>query len=152
LRDLLLGDHARGQQPLFQLRDPVFEHGLLVLGVVVLGVLGDVSEFAGCLDPLRDLAAPLGGEQLDLPLELLVALGSEDYVLHDHRPPGLDKEKAAALGRQRGREGYMRSGTNVKAPRLRSPECRSTCALPGGSATSRSRRASSWRRWRASAS
>src|SRR5207237_3161513 len=76
---------------------------------------GDVAEFAGCLDPLRDLSASLGGEQLDLPLELLVALWSEDYVLHDHRPPGLEREKAAALGRQRGREGYLRVQTNVKA-------------------------------------
>jgi hypothetical protein len=57
----------------------VLEHRLLVLRVVVLGVLGDVAELAGNPDPLRDLAALLGLQELDLPLELLVALGGEDY-------------------------------------------------------------------------
>jgi len=49
---------------------------------------GDVARLSGRLDPLRHLAPLRGREVLDLLLELLVALGSEDYVLHDHRPPG----------------------------------------------------------------
>ena len=81
LGDLLLGDHAGRQQPLFQLGDLVLEHRLLVLGVVVLGVLGDVPELAGDPDPLRDLAALLRLEHLDLLLELLVALSRENDFL-----------------------------------------------------------------------
>jgi hypothetical protein len=48
---------------------------LLVLGVVVLGVLGDVAELARDRGSLRDLAALVGREVLDLLLQLLVALG-----------------------------------------------------------------------------
>ena len=55
----LLVDHGGAAQPLFELGDPLLEQRLLVLGVVVLGVLGDVAELARLLDPLRDLA-PLG--------------------------------------------------------------------------------------------
>ncbi len=40
----------------------MLEHRLLVLGVVVLGVLGDVAELARHLDPLSDLTALLGLE------------------------------------------------------------------------------------------
>ena len=81
LRDLLLGDHARREQPLLELGDPVLEHRLLVLGVVVLGVLGDVAELAGDANPLGDLAALLGLQVLDLLTELLVALrGEYDFL------------------------------------------------------------------------
>jgi hypothetical protein len=44
----------------------VLEQHLLVLGVVVLGVLGDVAELAGNADSLRYLAALRGRELLDL--------------------------------------------------------------------------------------
>ena len=71
LRDLPLLDHAGGREPLLELRDPRLEHRLLVLRGVVLGVLGDVAELAGDLDPLGDLAPTLGREILDLALELL---------------------------------------------------------------------------------
>jgi len=57
----------------------VLEHRLLVLGVVVLGVLGDVAEFARDADALRDFAALLGLQELDLLLELLVSLCGEEY-------------------------------------------------------------------------
>ena len=81
LRDLLLGDHARRQQPLLELGDAVLEHRLLVLGVVVLRVLGDVAELACDADPFGDLAALLGLEILDLLTEFLVALrGEYDFL------------------------------------------------------------------------
>jgi hypothetical protein len=60
----------------------VLEQGLLVLGVVVLRVLGDVAEVPRDADAIRDLAALLGGEILDLFLQLLVTLRSEDHFLH----------------------------------------------------------------------
>ena len=74
-------DHRRHAQLLLQLRDPALEHRLLVLGVVVLGVLGDVAELARLLDALGDLAALRRGEQLELVLELLETFGGEDDVL-----------------------------------------------------------------------
>ena len=55
-------DRAGVREPLFQLRDLVLEHRLLVLRVVVLGVLGDVAELARGRDPLGDLAPPLGAQ------------------------------------------------------------------------------------------
>ncbi len=54
---------------------PRLEHRLLVLRVVVLGVLGDVAELARLLDALGDLAALLGGQEVELRLELLESLG-----------------------------------------------------------------------------
>ena len=71
----------RLREALLELRDAVLEHHLLVLRVVVLGVLGDVPELAGRADAIRDLAAFLVREILDLLLQLLVAFGSEDDVL-----------------------------------------------------------------------
>jgi hypothetical protein len=38
----------------------MLEHRLLVLGVVVLGVLRDVAEFARNLDPLGNIPSLLG--------------------------------------------------------------------------------------------
>ena len=74
-------DHARVAEPLLERGDSVLEQRLLVLRVVVLGVLRDVAELAGGADPVRDLAALVVREKLDLLLELLVAFGSEDDVL-----------------------------------------------------------------------
>ena len=48
------------QEPLLELRDPVLEHRLLVLRVVVLGVLGDVAELTRDADAVGDLAALVG--------------------------------------------------------------------------------------------
>ena len=72
--DLLRVDDARPAQPLLELGDPLLEQGLLVLGVVVLGVLGDVAELPRLLDPRGDLAALDGREVVDLRLELVQAL------------------------------------------------------------------------------
>jgi hypothetical protein len=69
--DRLVGlDDGRHAQLLGQLRDAALEHRLLVLGVVVLGVLGDVPELPRLLDAFGHLAALLGGQQLELGLEL----------------------------------------------------------------------------------
>src|ERR1700733_14371345 len=80
-REVLCLDDGRHAQLLLQLRDAALDHRLLVLGVVVLGVLGDISELPRLLDPLGDLPALLGGEQLELVLELLQTFRGEDYVL-----------------------------------------------------------------------
>ena len=71
---MLLVDHRGAAQPLLELGDPLLEHRLLVLGVVVLGVLRDVAELARLLDPLGDLAALVGGQVLELLAELLETL------------------------------------------------------------------------------
>src|SRR4029077_19507115 len=63
-------------------RDAVLEQRLVVLGVVVLGVLCNVAELPRDADALRDLAALVVRQVLDLLLELLVALRSEDHFLH----------------------------------------------------------------------
>ena len=63
-------------------RDAVLEQRLVVLGVVVLGVLRDVAELPRDADPLGNLAALVVRQELDLILELLVALRSEDHFLH----------------------------------------------------------------------
>ena len=55
LGDLLLGDHPCGEQPLLELGDPVLDHRLLVLCVVVLGAFSrDIAELAGDANPLGD--------------------------------------------------------------------------------------------------
>ena len=81
--DFLLVDHGRAAQPLLELGDPLLEQRLLVLGVVVLGVLGDVAELARLLDPLGDLAPFRGREVLDLLFELLEPFRC-DYGLPSH--------------------------------------------------------------------
>ena len=78
-------DHGRGAQLLLELGDLRLEHRLLVLGVVVLGVLGDVAELARLLDARGDLAALLRREVLELALELLETVRREDDVLGHER-------------------------------------------------------------------
>src|SRR3712207_6318506 len=73
-------DDRRRAQALLDLGDPLLELSLLVLGVVVLGVLGDVPELASLLDALGDLAALGRLEVLELLLELLEPVGGEDDV------------------------------------------------------------------------
>ena len=93
------------------MRDPRLEHRLLVLGVVVLGVLGDVAELACLLDPLSDLAALLGGEEIELRLELLESLWGEDDVLR-HVTSLAGRQQAAAQY-----SGPRQAGCAARAPR-----------------------------------
>ena len=61
-------------------RNSRFEHCLLVFGVVVLGVFGDVSELAGDLNPLGNFTPAIGRQMFKFCLELLKAFFCEDYV------------------------------------------------------------------------
>ena len=79
--ELTLLDHAGLAQALLELRDLRLEHGLLVLRVVVLGVLGDVAELARLRDARGNLLAPRRLQRLELFPELLVALTGEDDFL-----------------------------------------------------------------------
>src|SRR5262249_13307093 len=59
------------------------EQRLLVLGVVVLGVLGNVAELTRDSDAVGYLAPLVVRQVLDLLLELFVPLWSKDDVLHN---------------------------------------------------------------------
>src|SRR5438067_13928024 len=107
LGDVFLVDLLCVAQPLLEHRDPVLEQSLLVLGVVVLGVLGDVAEFARDPDPIRDLAPFVVREVLDLLLELLVSIWSKDDFLHNLPSP---KEKRGAIAPSRARIGAIHAG------------------------------------------
>src|SRR5215211_4607770 len=93
--DLRGVEHACLPEPLEQHRDPALEQGLLVLRVVVFGVLADVAELARDADAVGDLAALLAGQVVDLLLELLVAVGGEDDLVHGLRLP-FKKERREA--------------------------------------------------------
>jgi hypothetical protein len=80
--DVLLVDDARAAQLVLELHDSRLQHRLLVLGVVVLGVLGDVAELAGLLDAVSDLAALVAFEVGDLLLELLQTLCGDQRLTH----------------------------------------------------------------------
>src|SRR3954454_18115490 len=84
--DVVLVEQRRRAQLLLELGDLLLEHRLLVLGVVVLRVLGDVAERPGLLDPLRHLFAASRGQVLDLGLQILESLLSEDDFLRHFNP------------------------------------------------------------------
>ncbi len=77
-------NHGRPAQALLELDDLGLELGLLVLGVVVLGVLGDIPEVTGLLDAISHLAAADRREVLDLFFKLLQPFG-RDFRLATHR-------------------------------------------------------------------
>jgi hypothetical protein len=81
----------------------VLEHRLLVLRVVVLRVLGDVAELAGRADPLRDLAAALRAQGVQLAFQGLVAVGCEENVLQWKASRSSPIKKNEALSAPRGR-------------------------------------------------
>jgi hypothetical protein len=74
----LLVDHGGAAQPLFELGDPALQQRLFVLGVVVLGVLGDVAELARFLDPRRNFTTFRRREVLDFLFELLEPFWGDD--------------------------------------------------------------------------
>ena len=71
--------------------DAALDERLLVLGVLVLRVLGQVAVFLGVVDPVRDLGALDGRHLFELRAELLEAvLGQVGglVVVHDRSPHG----------------------------------------------------------------
>src|SRR5581483_7639219 len=127
--DLLLGHDARVLQALLEHRDAGLEMGLLVLGRVVLGVLGDVAELARSTDAVRDVAAPVYGQVLDLGLELLEALGRENDFLQLVLLKDPGGEKTAGGWASGGGGWYLRlpgSSTGVGLP---SPHERGTARI-----------------------
>src|SRR3954470_21536904 len=147
-------EYAGAAQALLELRDARLEHGLLVLGVVVLGVLRDVAELAGLLDALGDFA-PLGALQvLQLLLEVLEPFFSEDDVLlHVDRRCSRGGSVGLRLGRIATRT--RRRSARAISPAEPAPPCRSPagrpeapCRLPGARRTRGRPCASSARRAR----
>src|SRR4051812_47114765 len=93
--------------------DPALDERLLVLGVLVLGVLGQVAVFLGVVDPLRDLWAANRDELLVLLAEVLEPLAADvgRLVVHVESRPRIRKEpQPAAVGPGagvRGRRGRL---------------------------------------------
>src|SRR5918997_3561853 len=67
-------DDLRVPQAALDLADPALQKILLVLGVVVLGILGDVAELPGLPDAVRDLPPAYLRQILKFFLELLETL------------------------------------------------------------------------------
>src|SRR5919199_1806690 len=90
------------------------EESLLGLGVVVLGVLGDVPKFPGLPDAVGYLLATYVGEVRELCLELLETFwGYEFPVLVAHKRRDYTSE---VVGCQRARWGSVRSPVRRFAP------------------------------------
>jgi hypothetical protein len=69
---MVLVDEDRALDLVLDLRDPPFDEGLLVLGLLVFGVLGEIAVLLGLADARGDLGARDGGHLLELrtqPLE-----------------------------------------------------------------------------------
>src|SRR5439155_10231422 len=78
----LLDDHRIAEHVL-EHEDAALEHALVVLGVVVLGVLGDVAEILRVFDALGYLRAPSRTQLGKLALELGEAVSrEEDWLVH----------------------------------------------------------------------
>ena len=92
------------REDLRDLDDAALDPRLLVLGVVVLGVLGDVAELLGFLDALADLAAADRLEVTELLFELDLAFWGEcDLFVHAMTPVSIDREtKAVSRSSRRG--------------------------------------------------
>src|SRR5437899_9677680 len=95
---------------------------LLVLRGVVLGVLCDVPELARLPNAVRDLAALVGREVLDLLLELLVPLGRENDFLQNYGPPETRYRNGRGNPASGGCGWYLRAGMNVNSAWLRCPD------------------------------
>jgi hypothetical protein len=66
----------------------MLQHGLLVLGIIVFGVLGDIAKIPGCADPFGYLLPLDRGEIGDLVLKLLEAFFCkyDFFARHDYLP------------------------------------------------------------------
>ena len=84
--------------------------GLLVLRRVVLGVLGDVAELARLADAVRDLAALVDRQELDLRLELLEPLRGENDFLQGCCPPAHENRRRLHARRPAGADGTSSPG------------------------------------------
>jgi hypothetical protein len=62
---------------LLEREDAALEEGLVVLRLLQLGVLGEIAELHGGVDPVRDLLALHRAKLLELGLELLQAIGRD---------------------------------------------------------------------------
>src|SRR3989338_6779561 len=71
----VLVDRDRALQHLLERNYPAFQKVLVVLGLLQLGVLGEIPELHGVVDPLRHLGSALGAQLLELGLQLLQPLG-----------------------------------------------------------------------------
>ena len=154
LRDrILLLDHARGQEPLLELGDPVLEHRLLVLGVVVLRVLGDVAELPGDPDAVGHLAALIAARRGSISSSAFRTPLSSQRLPSDAAPLDVLKRGAQApprIGKCSPRPRFpSHAGENEISPSNKPSE--GIFTNPGGFGRSRSRRGSSSPRWRASA-
>src|SRR5262249_13887173 len=78
--DLLVVDDRGPAQAVLKRSDPLLEHGLLVLRVVVFGVFSDVPELPRLLDAIRNLAALVVLQVLELLLELFEPLGGDQCL------------------------------------------------------------------------
>ena len=64
--------------------DPAFDERLLVLGVLVLGVLGQVAVFLGVVDAVGDLGTLDADHLVELLTELLEAIARQVCLLVVH--------------------------------------------------------------------
>src|SRR4029079_1953799 len=71
---MVLVDQRRILDQRLERLDAALDERLLVLGVLVLGVLGEVAVLLGVVDPLRDLRTAHGNHLLELLAELLEAI------------------------------------------------------------------------------
>src|SRR5215210_7087564 len=78
--EVLVVDDGSPAQPVLKRRDPLLQHRLLVLRVVVLGVLRDVPELTRRLDAVRNLPALVVLQVLELLLELLETLRGDQCL------------------------------------------------------------------------
>ena len=84
----------------FERLDPAFDERLLVLGVLVLGVLGQVAVFLGVVDPIGDFRAPDRDHLVELGAELLeTVLGEIGGLVVHVRPPAVSVGRPGCGGR-----------------------------------------------------
>src|SRR5512144_3279439 len=78
--DVLVVDDGGPAHAVLERSDPLLQHRLLVLGVVVLGVFCDVPELPRLLDAISNLAALVLLQVLELLLELLESLRGDQCL------------------------------------------------------------------------